>query len=352
MGTRGTKRQCHCRATGFTVRPDHKQATTQADSLCRGAFSSRACNISLPPPNQEVLCKKSRRQKQSASERKPARLRKGYKGLQLGTVVQFGSGLGSFLPKNIIKVSKLQHHSPPHPTPTPKKVKCQNKRRRSRAHIHKHTDQFVPHGPGPDLGWQILLAKWTAEKVSIARDSKGEEPRSRRPHPGPRSPVAQLHQSGQVPLAPPALLSVTRREPSGPGCRAEGHWAKTGPRVLSFRPGPHSPKPAGRGGPSGAGGSPCTGAGLDRKSRLTGAPAGPSPPRAASLPVSAAPSRRQRSWPPRHVPAGPEARRLPAAPARCSGPPHPGGEWRSGPSRRTGHWEDPSPEAAGSRLWA
>lgn len=74
---------------------------------------------------------------------------------------------------------------------------------------------------------------------------------------------------------------------------------------------------------------------MGRKSCLTGArwplcslPLSlPTLPARASLAVSAAPSRRQRSSRPRHVAAGPEARRLPATPPRRSGPPHPGGEW-------------------------
>lgn len=142
-----------------------------------------------------------------------------------------------------------------------------------------------PHGPGPDLGWQMLLAKRTAEKVSISRDSKGEEPRSRRPHPGPRSPVAQLHKSGQVPLGPPVLLSVTRREPSGPGCGAEGHWAKTGPRVLSFRPGPNSGQEGE--GPAGLGAAPARARGWIGKAASRARP--PAPPRPGQPPFQSPP---------------------------------------------------------------
>lgn len=134
----------------------------------------------------------------------------------------------------------------------------------------------------------------------------------------------------------------------------------TGPRVLSFRPGPLQPAAGRKGRAQRVRGSPRTGSGLGRKSCLTGAPrcplrslslsfplSLPALPAWASLAVSAASSRRQRSSRPRHVPAGPEARRLPAAPARCSGQPHPGGEWHSCPSRSAMHWEDPGPPSRG-----
>lgn len=84
------------------------------------------------------------------------------------------------------------------------------------------------------------------------------------------------------------------------------------------------------------------------RARPLGPPLPPSllafPPRASlSLPVSAVPSRRQRSPRPYHVPAGPEARSLPTSPASCCGPPHPGGEWHSCQSHRAGRWEDLGP---------
>lgn len=135
----------------------------------------------------------------------------------------------------------------------------------------------------------------------------------------------------------------------------------TGPRVLSFRPGPLQPA-AGRKGRAQRGeGQPPNGLGAGSEKLLHGR--APSPLRSlplslpalpawACLPVSAAASRRQRSSRPRYVPAGPEARRLPAAPARCSGQPHPGGEWHSCPSRSAVHWEAPNPRAMGSFLWA
>lgn len=127
----------------------------------------------------------------------------------------------------------------------------------------------------------------------------------------------------------------------------------TGPRVLNFSPGAsyrysggRRQLRAGRGGPSLARGSPRAGSGLGRKSCLTGAPAGPllrsslpELPAWPSLLVSAAPSRRQRLQRPCYVSAGPEARGLPADPARCSGPPNPGGEWRSCGNHRVGRWE-------------
>ena len=89
----------------FSGRSDHKRAESETRSLSRRAFSRQACCISLPSSNQEVLFKMSQRLKNTlASETKPTRLQKGYRGLNVGLLEPTAS-----YPLRRFKLSKLRH---------------------------------------------------------------------------------------------------------------------------------------------------------------------------------------------------------------------------------------------------
>lgn len=317
----------------------------QADSLCTGAFSSGACQFHFHPKPGSAA-QDGQRQKQSASERNPAGLRRGYKGSQLGTVVLFGSGLGSVLPQKSIRTfSKLQQHSL-----TGKKKKVNGRKHtQALAHAHSQTDPFVFCDPlsHADIYADIKLITYftqsrarfglvnssksgqTAEKLflEILREKSPEaDGHARVPALPPLHPGTRPAQSKKEPRTS-ALLPVTRRDPGQPGGGGAGARSRRedGTESVKFQAGTATARSAQEGeGPAGLGlPLPGRGAGSEkpphgRARRPLPAPGSLPPslrcalPEAALLAASPCPSRARSPPPPR----GPGALRRPAAPRR------------------------------------